>query len=58
MRRISSDQARRFTLAAQGFNDPRPTGRVDVRHFRKVLGNIGLVQLDSVNYFSRAHFMP
>lgn len=55
---MTTDQARRYTLAAQGFNEGRPDGRVDVRHFRKVLGHLGLVQLDSVNVFSRTHYLP
>ncbi len=58
MRRITNDQAKRFALAAQGFNDGRPSGRIDRRHFRKVLDRVRLIQIDSVNYFSRAHFMP
>jgi len=58
MRRITIDQARRFALAAQGLADPRPSGRVDVRHFRRVMRRVGLVQLDSVNVFVRAHYMP
>lgn len=58
MRQLTKDQARRYTLAAQGFNDGRAEGRVDVRHFRKVIDQIGLVQLDSVNVFSRTHYLP
>lgn len=58
MRRIRNDQARRYALGAQGFVDGRPDGRIDVRHFRKVVGQIGLIQLDSVNVFSRTHYMP
>ncbi len=58
MRRLTQDQARRFALAAQGFSRPRPEGRVDVRHFRKVLETVGLFQLDSVNVLERAHYLP
>jgi len=58
MRRISLDAARRIALGAQGFNDQKPTGRVDVRHFRKVMNTLGLVQLDSVNVCVRTHYMP
>ncbi|MEA1903998.1 MAG: crosslink repair DNA glycosylase YcaQ family protein [Actinomycetota bacterium] len=58
MRRVTQDQARRYALGAQGFNGGRATGRVDSRHFRKVVDAVGLIQLDSVNVFSRAHFMP
>ncbi len=58
MRRLTLDQARRYALAAQGFNVSRPAGRVDRRHFRRVVDSVGLIQLDSVNVFSRAHFMP
>lgn len=58
MRRITQDQAKRYALAAQGFGDSRPTGRIDARHFRKVVKRLGLIQLDSVNVFSRTHYMP
>lgn len=58
MRTIRNDQARRYALGAQGFIEGRAGGRVDVRHFRKVVDLLGLIQLDSVNVFSRAHYMP
>lgn len=58
MRTIRNDQAKRYALAAQGFTDGRAPGRIDVRHLRKVVDTVGLIQLDSVNVFSRAHYMP
>ena len=55
---ISQAVARRTALAAQGFADPRPAGRADRRHLRRVLGRTRLLQVDSVNVFERAHYLP
>ena len=55
---LSAVAARRIALAAQGFRDPRPPGRVGRRHLRRVMGRLGLLQLDSIPVVMRAQFMP
>ncbi|MCC6270255.1 MAG: YcaQ family DNA glycosylase [Microbacteriaceae bacterium] len=54
---ISAAQARRITLAAQGFGrrTPQPAG---TRHLSRTIDRLGLLQIDSVNVFERSHYLP
>ncbi len=58
--RVSIAAARRIALAAQGFSSgPRPAGREPgLAAVTAAVRRLGLLQLDSVNVFSRAHYMP
>ncbi len=54
---LSRSQARRITLASQGFLDPRhetPTMRTLARTVQRT----GVLQIDSVNVLARAHLVP
>src|SRR3954465_5278588 len=54
---LTRAQARRVTLVAQGFRDPRyavPT----MRTFTRTLARTAVLQIDSVNVLQRAHYMP
>ncbi len=54
---ISAGEARRIALAAQGFHKGRPGSPDDVRHYRRALHAIGVLQLDFVNVLVPAHFL-
>lgn len=49
--------ARRIALAAQGFARPRPE-TVGTRQITATLRRMRILQIDSVNVFSRSHYMP
>lgn len=55
---LRADQVRRIALAAQGFDRPRPGGRIDIRHLRRVLGRLDLLQIDAVQTVERAQYLP
>lgn len=51
---LSLEEARRITLAAQGFGVRRPE-RPTAAQLRRTLDRLGLFQIDSVNVLARAH---
>ena len=55
--RLSIAEARRAALAAQGFHRERPAAADDVRHYRRAMHAIGVLQLDFVNVLVPAHFL-
>jgi uncharacterized protein len=60
VRTLSADHARRIALTAMGMGRPRPDPAIrrDLRHLRRVLDTVDIVQLDSVNVLARAHELP
>ena len=55
--RLSLAGARRIALAAQGFGR-RPSRPPSLNRIAQLVEGLGLLQLDSVNVFVRAHYMP
>ena len=54
---MSIEEARRIALAAQGLDRPRPDGTPDIRHIRRVINELGVLQLDFVNVLVPAHYL-
>lgn len=55
---MTLEQARRIALAAQGLSTRRPTGRASARRVGLAVERLQLLQIDSVNVLSRAHYLP
>lgn len=55
---LSAATARRIALAAQGFDRPRTGKRIDRRHLRRLIDQVGILQLDSVNVLIPSHYLP
>ena len=55
--RVTRAEARRIALAAQGFDRARPANPSDIRHFRRTMSSIAVLQLDYVNVLIPAHFL-
>jgi uncharacterized protein YcaQ len=54
---LSLREARRIALSASGLAAPRPK-RPGPAAFSGMLARLGMVQIDSVSIFARAHYMP
>ena len=54
---LARDEARRIALAAQGFDRPRPRGRVGAPALRRTIRQLGLLQMDFVNVLVPAHYV-
>ncbi|NCD19842.1 MAG: winged helix-turn-helix domain-containing protein [Actinobacteria bacterium] len=55
---LSAAEARRAALAAQGLARAERPATPGTRHLQSVMRRLGLVQIDSVNVFARAHHVP
>ena len=57
MRRLTIEEVRRVSVAAQGLAGPRPAGVPNLGHVRRAVRTMGVLQIDSVNVVERAHHL-
>jgi uncharacterized protein len=55
---LTSAEARRVALAAQGFTTPDRSKRLTWSHLDRTIRQINLLQIDSVNVLVRSHYLP
>ena len=55
-KRLLLAEARRVALTAQGLDTARPSGIASRQHIRRVVKQLGLLQLDFVNVLAPAHY--
>jgi uncharacterized protein YcaQ len=56
--KVSAPAARRIALAAQGFDSARPDKALNTGTLKRAVDRLGLLQIDSVNVLTRAHYLP
>ncbi len=54
---LSNAEARRLAVYAQGFGRAKPAS-IEVRRLRALIGQLGAVQIDSVNVLVRSQYLP
>ena len=55
---FSLNQARRLALSAQGFSGRQPVAPVKAAQVNRLIGRLGVLQIDSVNALVRSHYLP
>jgi uncharacterized protein YcaQ len=55
---LSLRQARRIAIHAQGLSRPRRHAEPGARQVKRLAGDLGVIQIDSVNVLARAHYLP
>jgi hypothetical protein len=55
---LTARQARRIAIHAQGLDRPRRHAEPGARHLRRLVDDLAVIQIDSVNVLARAHYLP